>query len=172
VTEVDGTLAAHLARTEKRLSTSLAMPSLSTGSASPGLLSTSGSPRITILNGSHRTVSQDDTLQTVLVLPDYKLLVGVQPTPEGAEALWKSAVDPNVGRAGAAVEANTFKSYVLPYSCIIQICQYELHPLPTYLPFVHRLLSGSHKSRDNRCGIAGPKLEVGVFLLELQQLLS
>jgi hypothetical protein len=61
------------------------------------------------------------------------------------------------------------------YYLILASYKYVSVNYPHYqhiFPFVHRALSGSHKSRDNRCGIAGPKLEVGVFLLELQQLLS
>jgi hypothetical protein len=132
VTEVDGTLAAHLLGSESRLhalSPSIPKPtSVSVASKSPnGLFSTAESTRISILNGSHSTIAEDDALHTVLVFPDYKVITGVPSTTEGADHLWRNYVEPGVGRAGAAPldEAQQQqKSYILPYSCIIQICMW------------------------------------------------
>ncbi|KAG2013927.1 hypothetical protein CC2G_010789 [Coprinopsis cinerea AmutBmut pab1-1] len=104
-----------------------------------GLFNTSDSARISVLNGSHRTICQEDDHETVLVFPDYKMVTEVRRSMQGAEDLWEGAVKPDLDRKGAFLEKSFLKTWVLPYSCVILIC--------------------SHKKRDNRCGIAAPKLE-------------
>ncbi|KAI6164925.1 Sucrase/ferredoxin-like-domain-containing protein [Pisolithus thermaeus] len=149
VTEADGTLAAFLCSANERHCTS----SDSTGKASsapndnkplpPGLFTQDTSNRLSILNGSHHSLSLHhdpaSTLETVIILPDYKVVTDVPRSLEGAETLWKSALDPAYGRSGAPERSDTLKSWVLPYSCLILLC--------------------SHKRRDKRCAIAAPVLE-------------
>ncbi|KAI6097415.1 hypothetical protein EDD16DRAFT_1668386 [Pisolithus croceorrhizus] len=138
VTEADGTLAAFLCSANERHCTS----SDSTGKASsapndnkplpPGLFTQDTSNRLSILNGSHHSLSlhHDPCLDTRDDVPR---------SLEGAETLWKSALDPAYGRSGAPERSDTLKSWVLPYSCLILLC--------------------SHKRRDKRCAIAAPVLE-------------
>ncbi|KIP07026.1 hypothetical protein PHLGIDRAFT_433946 [Phlebiopsis gigantea 11061_1 CR5-6] len=107
-----------------------------------GVYTSAESSKITVLNGSHRSLSDEPKRDTVLVLPDYKIVTEVERSERGAEELFHDAVDPAVPRAGAAVDGSDVRSYVLPYSCVILLC--------------------SHKRRDNRCHIAAPKLEHGL----------
>lgn len=126
----------------------------------PGIFSSSDSTRTSILNGSHHTLSHDHSLDTVLIFPDYKVVTEVPQSLSGARSFWKSALDP-------AVEweyDNSLKTWVLPYSCVILLCEKFLG--------CHLLIlisfPGSHKKRDNRCHIAAPKLEQGMDPLHLQ----
>ncbi|PPQ95474.1 hypothetical protein CVT26_008502 [Gymnopilus dilepis] len=104
-----------------------------------GLFSTSDSTRTSVLNGSHRSLCHEDDHESVLVFPDYKVVTEVRRSVQGARELWESAVEPSVGREGAYLEKSCLKTWILPYSCVILLC--------------------SHRRRDNRCGIAAPKLE-------------
>jgi len=104
-----------------------------------GLFLTADSTRTSVLNGSHRTLCHEDDCETVLVFPDYKVVTEVRRSVQGAQDLWDGAVDPKLGGAGASLEKSPLKTWVLPYACVILLC--------------------SHKKRDNRCGIAAPKLE-------------
>ncbi|KAI6047120.1 Sucrase/ferredoxin-like-domain-containing protein [Pisolithus marmoratus] len=119
VTEADGTLAAFLCSANKRRHTR----SDSTGKASSspnddeplpsGLFTQDTSDRLSILNGSHHSLSlQHDsasTLETVIILPDYKVITDVPRSLEGAETLWKSALDPAYGRSGAPGRSDTLQ---------------------------------------------------------------
>ncbi|KAJ7276170.1 Sucrase/ferredoxin-like-domain-containing protein [Mycena haematopus] len=105
----------------------------------PGVFSSTDSTRLSILNGSHKTVCTDDELHTVLVLPDYSVVVGVPATLDGAKELWRTALDARLPRMGVTEETSSFRTWIAPYSCVIMLC--------------------SHKRRDNRCAIAAPKLE-------------
>lgn len=58
----------------------------------------------------------------MLVLPDYKIVNNVEPTLEGAQKLWASAMDPSLGRAGSAAGDKGLRTWVLPYSCVILLC--------------------------------------------------
>jgi hypothetical protein len=104
-----------------------------------GLFLASDSNRTSVLNGSHKTLCHEDDHETVLVFPDFKVVTEVRRSTQGAQELWDSVVDPSVGRSGAYSMKNKLKTWALPYSCVILLC--------------------SHKKRDNRCGIAAPKLE-------------
>ncbi|KAF8803860.1 hypothetical protein BYT27DRAFT_7195197 [Phlegmacium glaucopus] len=104
-----------------------------------GLFHTSDSNRTSVLNGSHRTLCHKDDHETVLVFPDFKVVTEVRRSLQGAQELWDSAIDPSLGCSGPYLERSALKTWVLPYSCVILLC--------------------SHKKRDNRCGIAAPKLE-------------
>ncbi|KAJ7086660.1 Sucrase/ferredoxin-like-domain-containing protein [Mycena epipterygia] len=104
----------------------------------PGVFSSTDSTRLSILNGSHKTVSADEH-ETVLILPDFTMVVGVPATLAGAKELWRTALDSELPRMGVTEETSSFQTWILPYSCVIMLC--------------------SHKRRDNRCAIAAPKLE-------------
>ncbi|PSR74986.1 hypothetical protein PHLCEN_2v9400 [Hermanssonia centrifuga] len=91
-----------------------------------GIYDPSQTKRIAILNGSHHTVCEDSTHETVLVLPDYKVVTEVERSKEGAQLLWREAVDPALGRTGAVVEGSPVRSWVLPYSCVILLCKFHV----------------------------------------------
>lgn len=99
-----------------------------------GVSDSTETSRVSVLNGSHYTLSHDPNRDTVLVLPDYKVVTEVPHSMGGAEELFKDAVDPAVGRAGAAVEGSEVRSYVLPYSCVILLCKYIS---PVFLSDIH-----------------------------------
>jgi hypothetical protein len=130
----------------------------SSGPSLPGIFRANTSGRLAILNGSIQSVADDCSEHTVLVLPDYKFVVGVPPSLDGAAQLWADALDPAFGRLGS--EQSVFKSWILPYSCVILLCEVSPGSCIYALSEVHAL-TGSHKQRDKRCSIAAPKLEIG-----------
>ncbi len=88
----------------------------------PGVHSTAEAKKTTVLNGSHHTISEDQNKDTVLVLPDYKVVAEVERSSEGAKAFWKDVLE----------EKGTEKiSHVLPYACVILLCASSLH---SFLP--------------------------------------
>lgn len=89
----------------------------------PGIVDPMQSSKVTILNGSHRSVSEDHDSDTVLVFPDFKVVTEVEHSKKGAEELCKVAVDPGVSRSGHVLEGAKAKSWVLPYSAVIMICE-------------------------------------------------
>ncbi|KZT19284.1 hypothetical protein NEOLEDRAFT_1078151 [Neolentinus lepideus HHB14362 ss-1] len=133
VTDVQGTLAAYVEEVQSS-STKRRRP---TGTGIPGVFEASEGSKILVLNGSHRTVSDNDSLETVLILPDYKIATGIPRSLDGAKTLWKAVLDPSLGRVGKPLEQG--KTWLLRYNCVILLC--------------------SHKRRDNRCAISAPKLE-------------
>lgn len=64
----------------------------------------------------------------MLVFPDFKLVDGVKTTKEDAEKLWRSSLDPKVGRAGEILEGegegSGFRSRPIPYDSVILICEF------------------------------------------------
>ncbi|KAF9008704.1 Sucrase/ferredoxin-like-domain-containing protein [Cyathus striatus] len=105
-----------------------------------GLFRTSDSTKTSVLNGSHISISDNHDHESILVFPDYTVVSEVRRSPQGAQDLWSNSVNPHLNREGGAmIEKSSLKTWVLPYSCVILLC--------------------SHKRRDNRCGIAAPKLE-------------
>ena len=128
----------------------------------PGLCDPRTASKIIMLNGSHNTVCDDSLQETVLVLPDYKVVTGVPRTSAGAQDLWKYYVDPKLPRASSAPADSHLKSWVLPYSCVILLCTciWIVSSTEVY----SRNCLGSHKRRDNRCAIAAPKLEHGTLM--------
>ncbi|KAJ7904286.1 Sucrase/ferredoxin-like-domain-containing protein [Mycena olivaceomarginata] len=145
ITDTQGSLAALISQTQPPKVPD-APPAISIDLADekalspvPGVFSSTDSTRLSILNGSHKTVCEDDEHGTVIVLPDYSVVVGVPATLDGAKELWRSALDSRLPRMGITEETSSFQTWVLPYSCVIMLC--------------------SHKRRDNRCAIAAPKLE-------------
>ena len=68
-------------------------------------------------------MSEDDEQDTVLVFPDYLIVADVSRTRQGAQLLWENVVDPDVQQAGAIPHKTPFKTWVLPYSCVILLCE-------------------------------------------------
>ncbi|KAG1753811.1 Sucrase/ferredoxin-like-domain-containing protein [Suillus paluster] len=95
VTEAEGTLAAFLNAANSSLGTSK-KPKSSSDPPATGLFSHTEAGRLSILNGSHRSFSDDESHETVIVLPDFMVVSGVPRTLAGAEALWRAAVDPSL----------------------------------------------------------------------------
>ncbi|KAI0081669.1 hypothetical protein K474DRAFT_1656024 [Panus rudis PR-1116 ss-1] len=96
----------------------------------PGVFDSSTVTKISILNGSHHTVADDPDHDTVLILPDYKVVTNIERSKKGAQELFAAAVDPAFGRAGRVVEGSNVRSWVLPYSCVILLCEFDV-------PFSH-----------------------------------
>ncbi|KAJ7283858.1 Sucrase/ferredoxin-like-domain-containing protein [Mycena rebaudengoi] len=140
VTDTHGSLAAYISQTKPPRVPDAQAPAISVDLDEkavppvPGVFVSADATRLSILNGNHKTLSADET-ETVLVFPDYTMLVGVPPSIDGARELWKSALDTTLPRMGS-----TPKNKLLPNLDIAVFLR-------------------SHKRRDNRCAIAAPKLE-------------
>ena len=123
VTEADGTLAAFLSsandklrgRDENAKNTRALLPA---GSFTPN-----DTHRLSIQNGSHKSFSEEPSQETVIVLPDFKVIADVPRSVVGAETLWTAALDPSYGRLGAKSRSDSLRSWALPYSCVIQLCK-------------------------------------------------
>lgn len=134
ITDTKGSLAAHLLSAQNQGNLPIAEPAPPRPPQPPlqhngkmvrqtaGVFRSTDATRISILNASHVTMSDDDDLETVLVFPDYTAVADVTRSREGAQKLWESAVDPEVGRGGIRHEKSPFKTWVLPYSCVILLC--------------------------------------------------
>ncbi|GAA5980799.1 hypothetical protein JCM10908_003872 [Rhodotorula pacifica] len=92
---------------------------------------------LSILTGSFISSSHHGHRESVISLPDFKIINEVEATSASAEELVKRYLDPSVGRAGASLSGE-LKSWPLPYHCVILLC--------------------SHRKRDKRCSIAAPLL--------------
>ncbi|KAJ7283856.1 hypothetical protein C8J57DRAFT_1447833 [Mycena rebaudengoi] len=144
ITDTRGSLAAYISQTQPPRAPDAQAPAISVDLDEkavppvPGVFVSADATRLSILNGNHKTLSADET-ETVLVFPDYTMLVGVPPSIDGARELWKSALDTTLPRMGSTPRKSSFQTWILPYSCVILLC--------------------SHKRRDNRCAIAAPTLE-------------
>ncbi|TFY83933.1 hypothetical protein EWM64_g53 [Hericium alpestre] len=134
VTDEKDSLAAHLQAVEA------ATPSITPDNTEPGTPDSqlpSGKPirtpmagifkdsaawTVSILNGSHDTLSRSHAhdKETVLVFPDYKVVLDVPRSPEGARELWENSVNPAVPRMGSLAKSSV-KSWIIPYSCVILI---------------------------------------------------
>ncbi|KAM0793787.1 hypothetical protein ACM66B_001204 [Microbotryomycetes sp. NB124-2] len=96
--------------------------------------------RLSIVSASFQSSSFEDEQQSIIVLPDYKIVQGVAQTKQAAAHLVDQFLDPKVGRTGLPEPASTagLKSWPLPYYALVLVC--------------------SHKRRDKRCHIAAPLL--------------
>jgi hypothetical protein len=130
VTEVPGTLAAYLSTAQSKLlpSSSGAPPNSSTPApvsppaSLPGVfVNNTETKRLGVINGSHNTLSEEGN-ETCFVLPDYTVWLEVPPTSEGAEALWKSALDPAYPRTG--VGKTGLRCYTIPFNRVILLCEF------------------------------------------------
>jgi len=126
-----------------------------------GLFNTSDSDRTSVLNGNHKTLCYEDDKETVLVFPDFKVVTEVHRSVQGAHELWENAVNPVIRPDSPYRERGNLKTWILPYSHVILLCECFQSPASNVLNDLISALPGSHKKRDNRCGIAAPKLEHG-----------
>ena len=130
VTSEKGSLASHISNIEKAAPLTIASASTLSGtptSPSPlpavaGIFKDSENHAVGILNGSHETLSCDEH-ETVLVFPDYKVLTEVPRSLDGARELWRNSVNPSVSRLGSSSESSSIRSWVIPYTCVILICE-------------------------------------------------
>lgn len=132
VTEEEESLAAFLSAANSLLDTSNKDES-SKDPSQPGVFSHTEAGTLAILNGSHKPFSDDDSQETVIILPDFKVMSSVPCTLEGAQALWKAALDPSFSRAGAKSRTDELKTWVLPYSCMILLCKFHPTGFTVYL---------------------------------------
>jgi hypothetical protein len=88
-----------------------------------GIFKDSENHAVSVLNGSHDTLSKHNDNETVLVFPDYKVLTEVPRSLDGARELWRNSVCPSVSRLGSSSETGSVKSWVIPYTCVILICE-------------------------------------------------
>jgi len=128
VTEANGSLAAYMLQvsTSSLLNTPKPSSPPSNGKSSylsTGLFNPSQSTRISILNGSHNTLCHEEDRQTVLIFPDFKVASEIQRSMQGAQDLWDSSVAPGISRSGAFLEKSTLRTWVIPYACVILLCQ-------------------------------------------------
>jgi hypothetical protein len=67
-----------------------------------------------------------DEHETVLVLPDFTMVVGVPPTLDGAKELWRTVLESRLPRMGVTKETSSFQTWILPYSCVIMLCEQHI----------------------------------------------
>jgi hypothetical protein len=139
VTNEKGSLASYISNIEKAApltittgtstpGTAPSTPNASTSHFLPtavaGIFKDSENQTVSVLNGSHETLSKhDNDNETVLVFPDYKVLTEVPRSLDGARELWRNSVCPSVSRLGSSSETSTVRSWVIPYTCVILICE-------------------------------------------------
>lgn len=129
VTEVKGSLASFLVQVQNHAAAHVIRPMSPKANGKAvhplsGVFISTDSTRVSILNGNHVSLSCEDDAETVIVLPDYKIVSEVSRTLEGAQLLWDNAVDPDVGRFGVCPEKSPLKTWVIPYSCVILLCEF------------------------------------------------
>lgn len=154
MTEAEGSLAQYISHTSKRHSHSSSNTGASGDQKSqqsdvtnvPGVFKPSDASRLSILNGSHHTISCDDDKESVLVFPDYKVVKDVERTQDGADLLWRMALDPNLNRAGRGVEGA--RSWPLPYACVILLCAFAFSSR-----LVSRLMVDQAPTRDGTIAV-------------------
>jgi hypothetical protein len=118
VTDAQGSLAAYIAEVQSQ-SKPFTPPNKASMGPVRGVFAANNDFRVGILNGSHKTLSDDESIETILVFPDYKVVTEVPRSLDGAKDLWKNTLDSSRG----STQDSTFKSWVLPYSCVILICE-------------------------------------------------
>ena len=96
-------------------------PRLATSVA--GIFKDSETHAVSILNGSHDTISKSCDHETVLIFPDYKVVAEVPRSLDGARDLWRNSVNPSVPRPGSSSGSSAVNSWVIPYACVILICE-------------------------------------------------
>lgn len=140
VTEAKGSLAAYMLQVSTSSLLNAPKPSSPTSNGksscpSTGLFNPSQSTRTSILNGSHNTLCHEEDHETVLIFPDFKVASEVRRSMEGAQDLWDSTVAPGISRSGTFLEKSTLKTWVLPYACVILLCQ--SHAILFHFHFAH-----------------------------------
>jgi hypothetical protein len=150
VTNETGSLASYISNIEKAApltitggggastpgtapSTPIALTSHLLPTAVAGIFKDSENHAVSILNGSHDTLSRYNDNETVLVFPDYKILTEVPRSLDGARELWRNSVCPSVSRLGSSSATGSVKSWVIPYTCVILICERLFFYTPTHV---------------------------------------
>jgi hypothetical protein len=135
VTSEQGSLASYLAAVEEAAPATLTGTGSSTPDTPPdtptsrlpnavaGIFKDSETHAVSILNGSHDTLSKHYDHETALIFPDYKVVAGVPRSLDGARDLWRNSVNPSVPRHGSSSGSSAVKSWVIPYACVILICE-------------------------------------------------
>ena len=158
ITEENGSLASYISDIEKAgpLTTVSAseVPDTSTSMPVAGIFKDSENHAVGILNGSHDTLSKNHDHETVLVLPDYKVLTEVPRSLDGARELWRNSVNPSVSRLGSTSESSSVKSWVIPYTCVILICERSLTNARVYakMNWLSRRFPRRKRRPMRRCG--------------------
>ncbi|GAA5821872.1 hypothetical protein JCM3770_000627 [Rhodotorula araucariae] len=96
------------------------------------------SSKLSVLASSFISSSHEGHRESVIVLPDYKVVHEVEASRAAADELVKNYLRPEAGRAGTGSLSGSLRSWPLPYHCVILLC--------------------SHRKRDKRCSIAAPML--------------
>lgn len=85
--------------------------------------------------------ADDPEDQTVLVLPDWKVVHDIENSKAGAEALYEAALSAESGRAGGELKeeggTERRRSWVLPYRAVVLLCEFTaalFYPLPGLIP--------------------------------------
>jgi hypothetical protein len=124
VTEVEGSLAAELARLHKAADLQPKKESKTNGGLVAhkinGVFDSKDHTRLSILNGSHFSTDSNEEMASVLLFPTYKL-VNVASTPDGAALLWNEHLYAN----GDGVSKRQTQSWILPFACVILLCKCE-----------------------------------------------
>ncbi|ORY80243.1 Sucrase/ferredoxin-like-domain-containing protein, partial [Leucosporidium creatinivorum] len=116
---------------------SAALATPSSGTSTPSAAAPAPT-RLSILNASLLSSSDSHSHQSVIILPDFKVVHQVGESKEAASELVEGYLRPAVGRAGVSLPKSVLRSWPLPYSAVVLLC--------------------SHKRRDKRCHIAAPLL--------------
>lgn len=101
-------------------------PSSTPGTPSATSPTPAPSTRLSILSSSLLSSSDSDNVQSVIVLPDFKIVHQVAETKD-AGALVDTYLRPGVGRAGAAQPSPSLRSWPLPYSAVVLLCELPFH---------------------------------------------
>lgn len=150
VTEAPGSLATYISEVQSQAK--LPSPPKAPTKSISGIFTASDTSRVGILNGSHKSISDEETLESVLVFPDYKVVTEVPCSLEGAKGLWEKVLI----APGYSARDSTYKSWVLPYSCVILLCGSRCYGIP--IPFnpshLFRLPQETRQSLWNSVGKA------------------
>lgn len=87
--------------------------------------SAAASSRLSIVSSSLLSSADDEAEQTVIVLPDFKIVQGVSETKEAAKDLVEAYLSPTIGRAGLPSPRSSLRSWPLPYRALVLICTYQ-----------------------------------------------
>lgn len=97
-----------------------------TPSSTPGTPSSpppAAPTRLSILSASLLSSSDSDDVQSVIVLPDFKIVHQVAETKEAAAELVEGYLRPSAGRIGAPSPKSILRSWPLPYSAVVLLCE-------------------------------------------------
>lgn len=103
-------------------------PSSISASSSSSSASNGSAPRptrLSILSSSFLSSSDEDEVQSVILLPDFKVIHQVKETKETAAELVEGYLKPSVGRVGAPLSNSTLRSWPLPYSAVVLLCELQ-----------------------------------------------